>query len=211
METLPPVPCRGRAPPLRALIRELIETAILALLIFLGLQFSVQNFRVEGSSMEPTLHQGQYLLVNKLVYFNLAPHDIRRLVPFVDVDRDESLFAFRPPRRGEVIIFHFPRDRSRDFVKRVIGLPGDVVEMRSGTVYVDGERMEEPYITHPSNASLSPVKVPADSYFVLGDNRRASNDSRDWGPVPAEDIVGRAWVSYWPFGQFGVLRAFALP
>lgn len=193
---------------MRALIRELIETAILALLIFLALQSSVQNFRVEGSSMEPTLSTGQYLLVNKIVYFHLSPGDLKRLWPFADVDRSEPLFAFHPPRHGEIIIFHFPRDETRDFVKRVIGVAGDEVEIRRGTVFVNGVRLDEPYITHPSEASMPRMTVPPDSYFVLGDNRRASNDSRDWGPVPAKNVVGRAWVSYWPLDQFNTLLTF---
>ena len=193
---------------MRALIRELIETAILALLIFLALQSSVQNFRVEGSSMEPTLSTGQYLLVNKIVYFNLSPGDLKSLLPFTDVDRSEPLFAFHPPRRGEVIIFHFPRDITRDFVKRVIGVPGDEVEIRRGAVYVNGVELDEPYITHPSEASMPRLIVEPDSYFVLGDNRRASNDSRDWGAVPAENVVGRAWVSYWPLDRFHTLLTF---
>ena len=193
---------------MRALIRELIETAILALLIFLALQSSVQNFRVEGSSMEPTLSTGQYLLVNKLVYFNLSPGDLKSLLPFADVDRSEPLFAFHPPRHGEIIIFHFPRDKTRDFVKRVIGVPGDEVEIRRGAVYVNGVVLDEPYITRQSEASMPRTTVPPDSFFVLGDNRRASNDSRDWGPVPAENVVGRAWVSYWPLNQFDTLLTF---
>ena len=193
---------------MRALIRELIETAILALLIFLALQSSVQNFRVEGSSMEPTLSTGQYLLVNKLVYFNLSPGDLKSLLPFADVDRSEPLFAFHPPRHGEVIIFHFPRDETRDFVKRVIGVPGDEIEIRRGAVYVNGVELDEPYITHQSEASMPRTTVPPDSYFVLGDNRRASNDSRDWGPVPAKNVVGRAWVSYWPLDRFNTLLTF---
>ena len=131
---------------MRALIRELIETAILALLIFIALQASVQNFRVEGSSMEPTLKDSQYLLVNKLVYLNLSPGDLRRLLPFNTVDRSETLFAFHPPRRGEIIIFHFPRDETRDFVKRVIGVAGDEVEIRRGAVFVNGRSLDEPYI-----------------------------------------------------------------
>ena len=154
---------------MRALIRELIETAILALLIFIALQASVQNFRVEGSSMEPTLKGGQYLLVNKLVYFSLGPSDLRRLLPFDSVDPSETLFAFHPPRRGEIIIFHFPRDETRDFVKRVIGVAGDEVEIRRGTVFVNGLSLDEPYITHPSSSSMARLIVPPESFFVLGD------------------------------------------
>lgn len=191
---------------MRALLRELIETVVLALLIFLILQFTVQNFRVEGSSMQPTLEEGQYLLVNKIVYFQVEAAILERLLPFRDEEKGQSLFPFHPPRRGEVLIFHFPRDESRDFVKRVIGVPGDEVEIRRGRVYVNGVKLEEPYVTHPDRESMSEVEVPEDSYFVMGDNRRASNDSRDWGPVPNDKLVGRAWVSYWPLDQWTTLQ-----
>lgn len=196
---------------MRSLIRELIETVILALLIFLALQFSVQNFRVEGSSMQPTLEEGQYLLVNKIVYFHLAPSGLRALFSFGSEEQDESVFPIRDPKRGDVIIFHFPRDESRDFVKRVIGLPGDAVEIRQGQVFVNGLKLEEPYLTRRGRSTMSLLTVGPDEFFVLGDNRRASNDSRDWGQVPTKNIVGRAWVSYWPLGQIHALRAFALP
>ena len=188
---------------LRALIRELFETVILALLIFLGLQFSVQTYRVEGSSMTPTLDEGQYLIVNKLVYFNIDPRDLTTLLPFVDIDRDEPpFFPFHRPHRGEIVIFRFPQDPSRDFVKRVIGVPGDKVEMRQGEVFVNDVRLDEPYITRRSSTSMEPLFVPSDSYFVLGDNRVLSNDSRTWGPVPADNIKGKAWVTYWPLDWF---------
>ncbi len=93
----------------------------------------------------------------------------------------------------------------------MIGVPGDVVEIRRGQVFVNGEALDEPYVTHPDRGSLPPRTIPASSFFVLGDNRRASNDSRDWGPVPAENIIGRAWVSYWPLDRLNTLIAFALP
>ena len=196
---------------MRALIRELIETVILALLIFLALQFSVQNFRVEGPSMDPTLGDGQYLLANKLVYLSLDPQDLRSLLPFIDVGRDEPLFPFRSPRRGEVVIFRFPGDESRDFVKRVIAIPGDTVDIRQGGVFLNGEKLDEPYITHHENSSMAPVKVSSGEYFVLGDNRRASHDSRNWGPVPGRNIIGRAWLSYWPLDRLRGLQIFGWP
>ena len=203
---------RPRRSPMRAVIRELIETAILALLIFLALQFSVQHFRVEGSSMEPTLEDGQYLLVNKLVYLRLSVQDFVNLIPFVDVEGGEPLFTFHPPRRGEVIIFRFPRDLSRDFVKRVIGVAGDTVEIRRGRVFIDDiELDDDAYVTNRGGGSMASVTVPAGSVFVLGDNRRASHDSRDWGPVSDEHVIGRGWVSYWPVDRLHVLRAFNLP
>ena len=196
---------------MRALIRELIETVILALLIFLGLQFSIQNFRVEGSSMQPTLEEGQYVLVNKLVYLRLAPQGLSSLLPFVNSEREEVIFPFSAPSLGDVIIFHFPRDPSRDFVKRVIGVPGDVVEIKQGRVFLNGEEIDEPYVTHPDRGSMAPRSIPENSFFVLGDNRRASNDSRDWGTVPASNIIGKAWVSYWPLDRLTTLAAFVWP
>ena len=193
---------------MRELIRELIETVLLALLIFLVLQFSVQNFRVEGSSMQPTLTEGQYLLVNKIVYLRVANESLASLLPWVESADDRSLFAFHQPEHGEVIIFHFPRDPSRDFVKRVIGVPGDVIEIQQGTVSVNGIALDEPYITQHDNRTIGLLEVQPDSFYVLGDNRRASNDSRDWGFVPAENVIGRAWVSYWPPENFHILSAF---
>jgi signal peptidase I len=198
---------------LRELVRELIETVLLALAIFLALQFSVQNFRVEGTSMRSTLEDGQYLLVNKIVYLRIDWKAIARLLPFVDDDeeRNENYFAFHQPSRGEVIIFHFPRDPSRDFVKRVIGVPGDTVEIRRGQVYVNGIALDEPYIARRDSRTVAETRVGPDSYYVLGDNRGVSQDSRDWGPVPSENIVGRAWVSYWPLENFRILGALTRP
>ena len=194
---------------MRALIRELIETAILALLIFLGLQFSIQNYRVEGSSMVSTLEEDQHVLVNKLVYLRFDPQDLAALLPFVDIDREELMYPFHRSHRGEVIVFHFPLDTSRDFVKRVIGTPGETVEIREGQVLIDGVPLQEPYITRRDNRSMAAIEVPADSYFVLGDNRPGSNDSRDWGPVRFDLIIGRAWLSYWPLDRFQTLQTFS--
>jgi len=192
---------------MRALIRELIETVILALIIFLALQFSVQNFRVEGSSMRPTIVEGQYLLVNKLVYFNLNPRDVRSVLAFSSSAKAERVYPFHAPERKDVIIFHFPRDPSRDFVKRVIGLPGDTIEIDDGEVYINGTKLDEPYITKRGSGNMKLLTIGEDAYFVMGDNRRASNDSRDWGTVPTANIVGRAWVSYWPLDRLKTLTA----
>lgn len=193
---------------MRAVVRELIETVILALLIFLALQFSVQNFRVEGSSMQPTLEEGQYILVNKLLYLRFDPQNVLKFLPFIDSERTNFLFPISSPERGEVIIFHFPRDPTRDFVKRVIGEPGDTVEIKRGAVFVNNVELDEPYITRPDRGSMAPFNVGENEYFVLGDNRRASNDSRDWGTVPAELIIGKAWVNYWPLERIHILSTF---
>ena len=196
---------------MRTLIRELFETVILALLIFLALQSTVRNYQVEGSSMEPTLEPGEYVLVNKLVYLRFDPDGLAGLLRFWDADTDDILFPFHAPERGEIVIFHFPRDPSRDFVKRVVGLPGDTVEIKRGEVFINGESLPEPYITRRDNGTNQLVEVGPNTYYVLGDNRRASNDSRDWGPVPAENFIGRAWVSFWPLNRWHALSAPAGP
>ena len=203
---------------MRALIRELIETVILALLIFLGLQFSIQNFRVEGLSMQPTIEERQLIVVNKLIYFRPSPLELHdsplehdnseRCEEARSVNREDTLFPFHTPSRGEIIIFHYPQDTRRDFVKRVIGVPGDTVEIKSGQVFVNGDALDEPYVKRPSQETRAARTLSPGCFYVLGDNRRASNDSRDWGPVPAENIIGRAWVSYWPLDRLGTLSAF---
>ena len=120
-------------------VRELLEAFILALIVFMVIQSSVRNFKVEGSSMHPTLESGEYLLVNKLVYFPVDTHRLSRVIPFWKVDRSADRFAARAPQRGEIIVFRFPgKGPPRDFVKRVIGLPGEHVEIRDGAVLTVG-------------------------------------------------------------------------
>ena len=184
---------------MRAAIREIIETVILSLLLFIGIQFAVQTYQVEGASMKPTLAQGQYLLVNKLVYrhfdFGGGAEGALRDGQFTS---EGLIFPFHPPQHGEVVIVSFPDDPSRDFVKRLIGVSGDTVEIRAGRTFVNGVRLEEDYARLDDHDDMDALKVPANSFFVMGDNRLHSNDSRDWGTVPLENIVGRAWVRYWP-------------
>ena len=190
---------------MKEFLKDLLETIALALLIFMALQSSVRNYRVELSSMEPTLFPKDRLVVNKLVYFHLDTETIDRFVPFVDIWEDDgTLFPFHPPGRADIIIFHFPNDPSRDFVKRVIGLPGDTISMIRGNVFIDGVMLEEPYLTKKDGDALAPTLVPPNSYFVLGDNRGGSSDSRHWGPVPLENIVGKVSLRYWPFSEFSL-------
>ena len=191
-------------------VRELLEAFILALIVFLVIQNSVRNFRVEGSSMHPTLESGEYLLVNKLVYFPVDTQRLSRIIPFWKVDRSADPFAARAPQRGEVIVFRFPGPGPpKDFVKRVIGLPGEEVAIRQGHVYIDGALLEEPYITNKDNSSVDPMLLGAKQYFVLGDNRRSSNDSRNWGPVPEKNVLGKVWFVYWPFSELQLLDSFS--
>ena len=182
---------------------ELVQTLVLAALIFLMVRGVAQNFRVEGPSMEPGLHNGQYLLVNKAVYFKLDLGELSKYIPFIDGGDHSSRFLFHGPERGDVIVFRYPRDPSRDFIKRIIGVPGDTVSITDGVVTVNGAVIDEPYINTGANSDLDPKVVPEGSYFVLGDNRPNSSDSRNWGFVPEENIIGKAMFSYWPLSEFG--------
>jgi signal peptidase I len=184
-------PLRERADPLLAAI----------LFALFARTFLFQAFEVPSPSMEKTVLTGDRLLVNKFVY---APRSLDPLV---------RLLPTRAPRRGDVIVFKFPEDPRRDFIKRIVGLPGETVAIRDKTVLVNGRSMEEPYVFHsddrvwPDDPSvpeegrrrdqLPPQRVPADSYFVLGDNRDTSGDSRFWGFLPAGNLSGRALLVYW--------------
>lgn len=169
----------GQAPSRSAILRELAEVFILALLAALLLRtFVVETVQVEGPSMEPTLISGQKLVISKVIYY------------------------FRQPRTGDIIVFQFPRDPSRDFVKRVIASGGETVEIRGGVVYVNDRPLSEAYVAYPSSDNFPRMKVPDGSLFVLGDNRSNSDDSRqDVGMLPMHFVKGLAFVRIWPLPQ----------
>jgi signal peptidase I len=201
-----------RRSPTRAVgrhLREIAETIILALVIFLVVRAVVQNFQVEGSSMEPTLESSWYLLVNKAAYWEVNVETLSKFVPFLEPGDDPTRYIFGGPGRGDVIVFiapdQVPGQPERDFIKRIIGLPGETVEVRDCTVFINGEPLDEPYVLEQPTSSYEPHVVPADHYFVLGDNRNNSRDSRaeDIGMIPKESIIGKAWLTYWPFGELG--------
>ncbi len=195
--------------PAGRLVRELAETIVLALAIFLLVRAVVQNFQVEGRSMEPTFQTDWYLLVNKSLYWEINLETVGKFVPFVDGGGDPTRYIFRAPKRGDVIVFRQPNQpigaAERDFIKRVIALPGEVVEVHNGTVYIDGMPLHEPYIADKPAYDCGPQKIPPEHYWVLGDNRNNSSDSHSWGPVPKGNIIGQAWLIYWPFHQFGLV------
>lgn len=162
--------------------REVLQTLLVALVLALAIRaFVVESFVVDGVSMEPVLHDGERLLVDKLTY------------------------RWRAPQRFDVVVFRYPLDPSRDFVKRVIGLPGETVEIREGRVYVDGRPLAEPYVAERAPDFYPPVTVPPGHVFVLGDNRPHSDDSRSGWTVPIRDIIGRAWFVYWPPAEIGLV------
>jgi len=195
--------------------KELFEALTLAILVFIIMQTSIQNFKVEGSSMDPTLTHGQYLIVNKLAYAKVDPQRLSRIVPIWKQSKSASRFATDPPKRGDIVVFEYPLNPKRDFVKRVIGVPGDNIIIVSGSVFLNGKVLDEDYIR-----SITPqgrlwfadgikpdITILKDrEYFVLGDNRMGSNDSRNWGPVHEDNIHGKVWAIYWPFDRLGILK-----
>ena len=174
-------------------VREIVETLLLAALIFFLVRLVVLNFRVDGESMLPNLDDGQMLLVNRNAYQH------------IDVG-DQRYYPFDPPERGDVIVFDPPTNSEKPYIKRIIGLPGEEVTFGQGHVYIDGVMLEEDYIqdrTRCGRSDTCDVVVPPDHVFVLGDHRSNSSDSRVFGPVPVERIVGKAWLSYWPPDDIG--------
>jgi signal peptidase I len=176
---------RRRENRLLQLLGELFQTAIIAILLFIAINLVTARIRVEGISMEPSLHDEQFLVVNRLAY------------------------RWKEPQRGDIIIFRFPSDPKRRFIKRVIGLPGDVVAVRDGQLYINGVVLDEPYITeahqYHGEWRLSPYEV-----FVLGDNRNNSSDSQNWGPLHIDEIIGKAVFVYWPLETMGVIQHYDL-
>ncbi|HVC35743.1 MAG TPA: signal peptidase I [Chloroflexota bacterium] len=188
---------------MKAALRDIFETLLLTVVIFLIVQSIVKNFKVEGTSMEPTLHNNEFLLVDKAVFWSVNTAAAQRVVPSAAPSEGTNrVFVFHGPQRGNIIVFEYPRDTSRDFIKRVIGLPGDTVEIHDQHVYVNGRALAEPYIMAAPDYSMAAVTVPPGQYFVLGDNRNDSSDSHVWGTVPFDDIIGEALVSYWPLGDW---------
>ena len=182
--------------------REIIEAVVLAAVVFMLLQVTVRNFKVDGSSMDPTLEDGQYLLVNRLVYLRVELDRLAKIVPFWKAGEGSSRHAIHAPKRGEVIVFEFPdsnpNNPRKDFVKRVVGLPEETMRMFDGKVFVNEEVLDEPYLSQKDHSNASEITLGAGEYYVLGDNRAHSNDSRSWGAVPEANIRGKVWMVYWP-------------
>jgi len=162
------------------LLREVVETVLLTVVIFLLVNAATGRFRIEGASMEPNLHDSEYVLIDKISY------------------------RLRPPERGDVIVFE-RQGNERDYIKRVIGLPGDTVQIAGGQVLVNGRALDEPYLNTTMLNDMPARTIDPDHYFVLGDNRNNSSDSRSFGSIAAKDIIGRAWLVYWPPSEWTVV------
>ena len=179
-------------------LADTLEVVALALLMFVLVRGVAQNFVVDGGSMEPTFSNGQMLIVNKLAYseFDLG------WVPAVGSD---DWRPFGVLEVGDVIVFEFPHGQDRDFVKRVIGLPGQTVEVTNGQVLVDGVALIEPYLIDLPRYTYGPETVPPDHVFVLGDARNNSYDSHSWGMLNQSFIIGRVDLRYWPVERAGLV------
>jgi signal peptidase I len=182
------------------IVREYAESIITAVILALVIRtFVVQAFKIPSGSMEDTLAVGDHILVNKFIYGTKIPLT------------DKSILKLRDPKRGDVIVFEYPEDPSKDFIKRVIGTPGDEIEVKDKHVYVNGKLYENPHEVHKEKETIpkeanprdffGPVKVPADSYFMMGDNRDRSYDSRFWGFVKRSQIKGLAFIKYWSWNS----------
>jgi len=184
--------------------QEWTESIIIALVLAIFIRtFFIQAFKIPSGSMRPTLIERDRLMVSKLRY---GP-----LIPFTKI----RIPGLGHPKRGDVVVFVYPQDPKKDFIKRIVGMPGDEIEIKGGDIYVDGERIEEPVIKNTDYFTRSKsqygkagqvVKVPEGMYYVLGDNSASSHDSRYWGFVPAESIVGKAEFIYWPFTRVRAIK-----
>lgn len=162
------------------LLRETVETIVLALIMFLIIRQGIQNYRIESHSMEPNFYENQFVLVNKLAY------------------------RLGEPQRGDVVVFHNPNNVKEDYIKRIIGLPGDALEFRDDIVYVNGLPLDEPYTNPPTRAPFGSqtIVVEDDHLFVMGDNRPKSSDSRYFGQLDQDLLVGKPWVRIWPVSEW---------
>lgn len=160
---------------------DVLETLILSVILFVSINVISARIRVDGASMEPTLISGEYVIVNRMSY------------------------RMGSPQRGDIIVFHFPRNPQEEYIKRIIGLAGDEVEVRDGAVYINGQRLNERYLSVKTNYTGT-WRVPDGQLFVLGDNRNNSSDSHDWGTVPMDYVVGKAILVYWPPPEWGLIN-----
>jgi signal peptidase I len=165
---------------LARIVGEVLQTLVVAAVIFLGVNLVTVRIRVEGSSMEPTLHDAELVVVNRLAY------------------------RWSEPQRGDIVVFRFPLEPNRRFIKRIVGLPGEMVAIHNGQVFIDGDPLDEPYIAAPPRY-IGEWEIQPGQIFVLGDNRNNSSDSQTWGPVPLGQLIGKAVLVYWPPPEMGLI------
>ncbi len=172
-----------QSPAVVRVLREFLITALIALAIFVPLKATVQGYEVQYSCMLPNIQDGDWIIVDKAIYH------------------------FGEPDRGDVVVFQPPDSLNSEypFVKRVIGLPGETVEVRDGAVYIDGVALDEPYVREEPRYTMAPTAIPSGEYFVLGDNRNSANDSHNGWTVPEDNLIGKARLTYWPASRWGAI------
>jgi signal peptidase I len=206
----PPAPPK-RPTAVRRGTSEFARTVLLAALVFVGARMFVLPYEVEGKSMFPNLHSSERVLVNRSVYYHFDLNRVLNMVPGVDVSGERVIYPFHSPERGDIVVLNPPVEHaSQPYIKRVIGLPGETITFRDGYVYIDGKRLDEPYIAGAITDcdvgdGCKSGKVPEGHVFVLGDNRGKSADSRSFGFVKIDDIIGKAWFANWPLDSIGFL------
>jgi signal peptidase I len=163
------------------LLREIVEIVAITVLFFFLIRLLTQSYHVNDGSMQPGLSVDSYVMINKQAYL------------------------FRPPQRGDIIVFHLPTNTNVDYIRRIIGLPGDTVQIDGTQIKVNNTVLQEPYVSASATPIVNTWKVPSDQYFVLGDNRPTSEDSRYWGPIPKTYIVGKAIFVYWPSDKLRII------
>ncbi|MEC8945679.1 MAG: signal peptidase I [Chloroflexota bacterium] len=181
---------------MRLFIKEILETLAIAVVAFIIINTSVQNYMVEGTSMMPNIGDNDYLLVNKLSYI-----EFNKLLT-----EDGLNLLSEDPSRADIVVFKKKTLNEKHLIKRVIGLPGDTVSIKNGKVYVNGQILEEVYGIIYDDSNLNEIMVQNGYFFVLGDNRPISQDSRSWGMVSKEQIIGKAWFRYWPISNMGLVK-----
>lgn len=186
----------------KSIIREWAESIAIAFILAMVIRtFVIQAFKIPTGSMRPTLVEGDLILVNKFIY--------GAKIPFTDL----TLPGLREPKRGDIIVFIYPQDKKKDFIKRLVGLPGETLEIKGGTVYVSGKPLMEPafnrryyYNRGDFGAEAEKIVIPEDSFYVMGDNSASSQDSRYWGFVPRKNLLGKALVVYWPPQRVRIIK-----
>ncbi len=170
-----------KKPSLLGVLVDILETLLLSVVLFFLINAVSARIRIDGSSMEPNLHHGEFVIVSKVNY------------------------KLGEPERGDVVVFDFPRNITKEYIKRVVGLPGEQIHIEDGIVYVDGKALSEPYLMMEPRYE-GDWEVPEGTLFVLGDNRNNSSDSHNWGVVPMENIIGEALLVYWPPDSWGLIN-----
>ena len=188
---------------------DVVKALALAAVFFFVVQAVVQNYQVLGQSMEPNLHSGQHVIVNKAAYMSLDVEGLSKFIPFYDADEGSEFHLFGEPERGDVVVIRSPQEMEKRLVKRIVALPGDSLEIEDGIVKINGHSISEPYVLG-NTRDRDESTIPEGHYFVLGDNRPRSNDSNSFGPIYKSQIIGKAWLAYWPPGDFGPVDSFTI-